>query len=272
MVRKSTACYLGRFDIANVTSVTALSVTDSAPDSISLRQSTLLDNAATKLVGPRALYTMRDDLFNNVYGIYGRIKQSPLIGITEAECAARCSLQCDVKSSNEKCNYYLYNKKVCYFGNFGVEQDEIDIVTANGYVIELPCDKLYLKNSPTLDIKGLLPTGSGTCTSASTTIDVTSSSFSQTLSLSSTTSGTVSCQYVAHRSLTGGRLRLSLSAVSVNTGCPNKFGIGCEQSEHRLQKKSLYFAPKNCFLSLFCELQEMKLDFLATFLQFQTIY
>jgi len=32
--------------------------------------------------------------------------------------------------------------------------------------------------------------------------------------LSSTTSGTVSCQYVAHRSLTGGRLRLSLSAVS----------------------------------------------------------
>ena len=34
----------------------------------------------------------------------------------------------------------------------------------------------------------------------------------------------------------------------------------------------MYFAPKNCFLTLFCELQEMKMDFLATFLQFQTIY
>merc|ERR1711953_291600 len=63
----------------------------------------------------------------------------------------------------------------------------------------------------------------GTCTSASTTIDVTSSSFSQTLSLSSTTSGTVSCQYVAHRSLTGGRLRLSLSAVSVSKWTVNDY-------------------------------------------------
>ena len=34
----------------------------------------------------------------------------------------------------------------------------------------------------------------------------------------------------------------------------------CERSEHRLQKK-LYSAPKNCFLSLFCQLQEMIMDF-----------
>ena len=34
----------------------------------------------------------------------------------------------------------------------------------------------------------------------------------------------------------------------------------CEQSEHRLQKK-LYYAPKNCLFSLFCELQEMIMDF-----------
>ena len=30
--------------------------------------------------------------------------------------------------------------------------------------------------------------------------------------------------------------------------------------QHRLQKK-LYSAPKNCFLSLFCQLQEMIMDF-----------
>ena len=35
----------------------------------------------------------------------------------------------------------------------------------------------------------------------------------------------------------------------------------CERSEHRLQKKKLYSAPKNCFLSLFCQLQEMIMDF-----------
>ena len=34
----------------------------------------------------------------------------------------------------------------------------------------------------------------------------------------------------------------------------------CERSELRLQKK-LYSAPKNCCLSLFCELQEMLMDF-----------
>ena len=36
--------------------------------------------------------------------------------------------------------------------------------------------------------------------------------------------------------------------------------------------KKMYFAPKNCFSSLFCELQEMLMDFKATFLQFPTIY
>ena len=29
--------------------------------------------------------------------------------------------------------------------------------------------------------------------------------------------------------------------------------------------KKMYFAPKNCFLSLFCELQEMKMDFWNNF-------
>ena len=38
----------------------------------------------------------------------------------------------------------------------------------------------------------------------------------------------------------------------------------CERSEHRLQKK-LYSAPKNCFLSLFCKLQAMKLEFFSNF-------
>eukprot|EP00093_Oithona_nana_P006398 06398.XXX_48035_46283_1 [CDS] Oithona nana genome sequencing. len=212
MVRKSTACYLGRFDIADA-GVTKLSVTDSAPDSIQLRQGKLLNPARSD--GPLNQYTMNNQLFNNVYGIYGRIPQSPIIGISEAECAARCSLNCDDKSSgNVLCHYYLWEKKVCYIGNFGIEQDEIDIVTAAGYVIELPCDKFYIKNSPTLDVKGLLPTGSGTCTSVSTTIDVTSSTFTQTLSLSSTTSGSVDCQYSVHRSLAGGRLRLASTTVT----------------------------------------------------------
>ena len=40
----------------------------------------------------------------------------------------------------------------------------------------------------------------------------------------------------------------------------NRFRNVCEQSEHRLQK-SLYFAPKNCFFSLFWKLQEMIMDF-----------
>ena len=214
MVRKSTACYLGRFDIADA-GVTKLSVTDSAPDSIQLRQGKLLNPARSD--GPLNQYTMNNQLFNNVYGIYGRIPQSPIIGISEAECAARCSLNCDDKSSgNVLCHYYLWEKKVCYIGNFGIEQDEIDIVTAAGYVIELPCDKFYIKNSPTLDVKGLLPTGSGTCTSVSTTIDVTSSTFTQTLSLSSTTSGSVDCQYSVHRSLAGGRLRLASTANTVS--------------------------------------------------------
>ena len=34
----------------------------------------------------------------------------------------------------------------------------------------------------------------------------------------------------------------------------------CERSEHRLQK-NMYSAPKNCFLSLFCQLQEIIMDF-----------
>ena len=44
----------------------------------------------------------------------------------------------------------------------------------------------------------------------------------------------------------------------------------CKRSERRFQKK-MYYSPKNCFFSLFCELQEMKMDFEATFLQFQMI-
>ena len=40
----------------------------------------------------------------------------------------------------------------------------------------------------------------------------------------------------------------------------NRLRNVCEQSERRLQK-SLYFAPKNCFFSLFSKLQEMNMDF-----------
>ena len=41
------------------------------------------------------------------------------------------------------------------------------------------------------------------------------------------------------------------------TGCPSKFAIGSEMFASKasiVYKKSLYFAPKNCFLSLFCKL------------------
>ena len=41
------------------------------------------------------------------------------------------------------------------------------------------------------------------------------------------------------------------------SGCPNKFGISLETFASKtciVYKKSLYFAPKKCFFSLFCEL------------------
>ena len=220
MVRKGTACYLGRFDIT-----TALSgVSDSAPDAISLNSNHLLDTAASRLVAPLSSYTARTDLFSHIVGVYHRIKKLPIVGISEAECAARCLLQCDDQSSavNPKCQYYLYEKKVCYFGKFGLSTEDIDVVDDNGIVLELPCSKFMIKNSPALDVKGLLTvTTGGTCTAGGSSntavLDASSSSFSKALALASTTSGTVECNYYVHRSLAGGRMRLSISARSVNS-------------------------------------------------------
>ena len=44
-----------------------------------------------------------------------------------------------------------------------------------------------------------------------------------------------------------------VNCIQVHTGCPNKFGIGSEMftSEANIVYKKMYFAPKNCFLSLF---------------------
>ena len=48
--------------------------------------------------------------------------------------------------------------------------------------------------------------------------------------------------------------------IGTPTGCPNKFGIMFYSSKmfaseaSIVYKKSLYFAPKNCFFSLFSEL------------------
>ena len=71
------------------------------------------------------------------------------------------------------------------------------------------------------------------------------------------------------------QVRFFLNKLVCNTGCPNKFGIGSNMfaSETSIvYKKSLYFAPKNCFLSLFGEMLEMNMEFKATYLQFPTIY
>ena len=64
---------------------------------------------------------------------------------------------------------------------------------------------------------------------------------------------------------------LNLKHYRVSQQVWNQLSNVCKQSELRLQK-SLYFAPKNCFFSLFCKLQKMIMDFLATFLQFISIY
>ena len=49
--------------------------------------------------------------------------------------------------------------------------------------------------------------------------------------------------------------------ILTGTGCPNKFGNMFRSSEKFASEASidyekLYFAPKNCFLSLFCQLQK----------------
>ena len=57
-------------------------------------------------------------------------------------------------------------------------------------------------------------------------------------------------------------------------GFPTSLGYikKCLRVKRATFTKKLYSAPKNCFLSLFCKLQKMIMDFKATFLQFQTIY
>ena len=44
-------------------------------------------------------------------------------------------------------------------------------------------------------------------------------------------------------------------AIFKPTGCPNKFGMFANESKY-VNEKKMYFAPKYCFLSLFCQLQK----------------
>ena len=83
--------------------------------------------------------------------------------ISESECAARCLVNCDNDkgTDNKECQYYFYFKRVCYIGNFEIDDNEdIDLVDANGAAVELPCAKVMIKNSnPALGTSTNMKTG-----------------------------------------------------------------------------------------------------------------
>ena len=57
----------------------------------------------------------------------------------------------------------------------------------------------------------------------------------------------------------------------LRTGCPNKFGLGSWLMANEVSivyKKKLYFAPENCFFSLFLSTANWKLLLKATLFQF----
>ena len=56
------------------------------------------------------------------------------------------------------------------------------------------------------------------------------------------------------------------SELCLHTGSPNMFGMGCSEPQKLANESSnvsekMYFAPRNCLFSLFCELLEMLMDF-----------
>ena len=59
-------------------------------------------------------------------------------------------------------------------------------------------------------------------------------------------------------------IKIQFQPQMVITGCPNKFGIRSEMFASKasiVYKKIVFCSKKKCFLSLFCELQEILMDF-----------